>query len=99
MKSAKIDVGYVAQLAGLRLTPAEQVQFQGELDTVLAYVAKIGELDIAGIEPTVRVVSNADGLRDDVPDVRTPEIREMMLANAPERSGDEFKVPRILEQM
>lgn len=97
MNSTKIDVAYVARLACLKLTPEEQTRFQGELNTILAYVAKIGDLDVSGIEPTSRGMSTGNVLRDDSLTVPAREIRERLLANAPERIGDEFKVPRILE--
>ncbi len=90
-----IDVGYVANLARLELTDDEKSLFQRQLDTILAYVEKLGELALDGIEPTSHGQSVLSVMRADD---ETPGLeREQVLANAPARRGDEFQVPRIVE--
>lgn len=93
--SHTIDVAYVAELARLTLTPEEKVTFQQQLETVVRYVEKIGELDLSGIEPTMHGQSVANVFREDtvVPSLES----ERFLVNAPERNGAEFKLPKIVE--
>jgi aspartyl-tRNA(Asn)/glutamyl-tRNA(Gln) amidotransferase subunit C len=95
LASEHIDVAYVARLAHIRLTASEQEVFQRQLETILSYVDKIAGLDVAGIEPTSHGQPVYNVFRDDVTRPSLP--RECVLANAPERIGDEFKVPRIVE--
>ena len=95
-KELTIDVGYVGELAQLKLTPEEATRLNGELREVVAYLGKLRNVDVTGVEPTIygRGVA-ASMLRDDV---RKPSLdREAALQLAPERLGDEFKVPRIVE--
>jgi len=93
--SHTIDVAYVAELARLELTPDEKRVFQQQLETIVSYVEKIGELDLAGIEPTMHGQSLVNVFREDV--VAPSLDRERVLANAPERNGPEFRLPKIVE--
>jgi len=93
--SQKIDVAYVAELARLSLTPEENNTFQQQLETIVRYVEKIGELNLDGVEPTMHGQPVVNVFREDavVPSVG----RECFLANAPERNGDEIRLPKIVE--
>lgn len=93
--SQTIDVAYVAELARLELSDEEKGAFQRQLETIVRYVEKIGELDLAGIEPTLHGQALANVFRDDV--VVPSMESERFLANAPERNGAEFKLPKIVE--
>jgi len=52
-------------------------------------------VDTTGVEPTSHAVPQFNVMRDDEPRPCFPP--EEMLANAPDRSGDFFRVPRIIE--
>ena len=93
--SHSIDVAYVAELARLELAPEEKRLFQQQLETVVRYVEKIGQLDVSGIEPTLHGQPLANVFREDV--VVPSADRERVLANAPQRNGYEFKLPKIVE--
>jgi aspartyl-tRNA(Asn)/glutamyl-tRNA(Gln) amidotransferase subunit C len=95
LASENIDVAYVAHLARLDLEPEVCARFQHQLETVVGYVRKIGELNVDGIEPTSHGQPVYNVFRADV--VRPGLDRERVLANAPARIEDEFKVPRIVE--
>ena len=95
MASERIDVAYVANLARLELDAATVAQFQRQIETVVAYVRKIGELDLTGIEPTSHGQPVYNVFREDA--ARAGLDRAQVLANAPARVGDEFQVPRIVE--
>ncbi|MEI7902010.1 MAG: Asp-tRNA(Asn)/Glu-tRNA(Gln) amidotransferase subunit GatC, partial [bacterium] len=93
--SHTIDVAYVAELARLKLSPDETSTFQQQLETIVRYVEKIGELDLTGIEPTLHGQALVNVFREDVV---VPSLdRERFLSNAPERNGFEFKLPKIVE--
>lgn len=95
MKITRGDVEHVARLARLELSAAEAETFTGQMDAILAYVEKLNELDTAGIVPTSHAVPLENAFRDDV---ARPGIGvEAALANAPERSGSFFRVPRVIE--
>ncbi|MBC5811121.1 MAG: Asp-tRNA(Asn)/Glu-tRNA(Gln) amidotransferase subunit GatC [Candidatus Eremiobacteraeota bacterium] len=89
-----MDVAYVAQLARIALAPAEVERFGAQLGALLDFVAKLEELPIADVDATAQVIPAMDVARDDV--VRPSWPRETVLANAPQRQGAYFRVPRII---
>jgi aspartyl-tRNA(Asn)/glutamyl-tRNA(Gln) amidotransferase subunit C len=96
MKISRQDVQHVARLARLELTEAELERMRVEMDAILAYMDKLRSLDTTGVEPTSHAVPLRNVTREDEPVPSVP--REAMLANAPDRAGDFFRVPRIVEE-
>jgi aspartyl-tRNA(Asn)/glutamyl-tRNA(Gln) amidotransferase subunit C len=85
------EVRHVARLARLELSDEEVDRMAAELAGVLAHIARIGELDLDGVEPTSHVVAVENALRPDEP---VPSLsRERALAAAPAVAGDGFAVP------
>ncbi|CAN5751694.1 Asp-tRNA(Asn)/Glu-tRNA(Gln) amidotransferase subunit GatC [soil metagenome] len=89
------DVDYVARLARLDLDEEERERMGAELTHILEHAAKIQALDLAGVEPTSHAVPLHNALRED--EVRSSLSQEQALANAPDKEGGRFKVPRILD--
>ena len=90
------DVEHVARLARLELGPEEKERMRRELDGILRYIDKLRAVDTEGIEPTSHAIPLTNVMREDV--TRPSFPRSEMLANAPERSGDFFRVPKIIEE-
>jgi aspartyl-tRNA(Asn)/glutamyl-tRNA(Gln) amidotransferase subunit C len=89
------DVEHVARLARLALSDAEKARMREQLARILQYIDTLKELDVAGVEPTSHAVPLVNVMRDD--EVVPSRPREDMLANAPDRAGELFRVPRIIE--
>jgi len=89
------NVKQIASLAHLCITEEETGKLQEELDFVTGYVSQLDELDLDGVEATVHGQTSAGFFREDVPHVFFSQ--EQALANAPDRVGDEFKVPKMVE--
>ena len=89
------DVQYVARLARLALTPAEEEKFGAQLSHVLGYIEKLNQLDVAGIEPTAHAVPLVNVTRPDV--VQPCLSNEEALSNAPAKGNGLFLVPKIVE--
>jgi aspartyl-tRNA(Asn)/glutamyl-tRNA(Gln) amidotransferase subunit C len=85
------QVLHVARLARLELTGEELDRMATELGSILEDVERIGELDLAGVEPTSHVVALVNVLRPDEPRPSTP--RERTLAAAPDAGDEGFRVP------
>ena len=99
MGDAKItlaEVEQVARLARLALTDAEKEKMRRELDGILTYIDKLRAVDTEGVPPTSRAVPTTNVMREDDPKPSFP--REDMLANAPDRAGELFRVPKIIEE-
>jgi aspartyl-tRNA(Asn)/glutamyl-tRNA(Gln) amidotransferase subunit C len=109
MKVTDQDASYVAALANLNLTQAEQQRFVRDLNSILDYVDRLKELDTTGIPPMTQVtpalrdsepgLSSPSGLRDDQLYGLRPSLpHEEALANAPESDGTFFLVPKVIER-
>jgi aspartyl-tRNA(Asn)/glutamyl-tRNA(Gln) amidotransferase subunit C len=92
---SRADVEHVARLARLHLTDEELERMRVQLDAILAYIDKLTALDVEGVEPTSHAVPLVNVMR---PDVLAPSLaQDEALANAPDRAGEFFRVPRIIE--
>jgi aspartyl-tRNA(Asn)/glutamyl-tRNA(Gln) amidotransferase subunit C len=89
------DVEHVARLARLALTEAELERMREQLTAILAHIDTLRALDTEQVEPTSHAVPLENVMRDDEPRPCLPQAA--MLANAPDRSTDFFRVPRIIE--
>jgi len=89
------DIKYIAHLARLSLTPAEEEQFAAQLAGILGYIEKLELLDVGGIEPTAHAVPLVNVLRAD--QVHPSLSNEDALRNAPAQANGLFIVPKIVE--
>jgi len=89
------DVQYVARLARIALTPAEEEKFAAQLTHVLGYIEKLNQLDVSGIEPTAHAVPMVNITRPD--EVRPSLTNEEALRNAPAKANGLFLAPKIVE--
>lgn len=95
MKISVADVEYVAALARLELGNEEKQLFAGQMDAILGYVDKLGQLDTDGIVPTSHAVPMENAFREDRV---APSIGpDRALANAPDRAGSFYRVPKVIE--
>jgi aspartyl-tRNA(Asn)/glutamyl-tRNA(Gln) amidotransferase subunit C len=92
---SKDDVQYLAQLSNLQLADDEVASLQGDLEHILGYIDQLSELDTEGVEPTYQVTDLETVWREDVVDNYGVD-KEVLLALAPERVGDQIKVPKVL---
>jgi aspartyl-tRNA(Asn)/glutamyl-tRNA(Gln) amidotransferase subunit C len=95
------EVGRVAELAHLELTPDETSHMLHDLNAILDYMAELNELDTTGVTPLAQVTEllnegGADALRDDT--VAPSLDRSVVMAQAPETDKAFFKVPKVIER-
>ena len=88
------QVRHVAKLARLALPEEHLQRLTGQLESILGYVAKIGEVDVSGVEPMAHALPLHNVLREDVVEPSLP--LEKVLQNAPETDGPFFKVPKVI---
>jgi aspartyl-tRNA(Asn)/glutamyl-tRNA(Gln) amidotransferase subunit C len=95
MPITRADVEKTAQLARLELGEDEKERMVAQLSRILDVIARIAEVDTSAIPPTAQVVALRNVTRPDV--VRPSLSPDEVLANAPDREGDFFKVRAVLE--
>jgi aspartyl-tRNA(Asn)/glutamyl-tRNA(Gln) amidotransferase subunit C len=103
------DVSYVADLAHLELTPEERTRMLHDLNSILAYVERLNQLDTSNVEPMAQVASRYGLSHDATPGeafayaMRPDELRPCLphdeaMENAPQTDGTFFKVPKVIER-
>ena len=95
MADAEIDVKYVAHLARISLSTAEEQKLGAQLGNILAYIEKLKEVDVSGVEPTAHAFPLVNVTRRD--EVRPSLSNEDALRNAPAKANGLFIVPKIVE--
>ena len=85
----------VASLARLAIGEAEAEALVPELNGILAWVEQLGEVDVTGVEPMTAVIPNTLRLREDV--INDGDVRDKVLANAPQAEHGFFAVPKVIE--
>jgi aspartyl-tRNA(Asn)/glutamyl-tRNA(Gln) amidotransferase subunit C len=95
MKITVAEVEHVARLARLELSPEETNLFVGQMDAILGYVDKLGELNTDGIQPTSHAVPVENAFRQD--QVQPSIGVTKALANAPDRAESFYRVPKVIE--
>jgi len=89
------QVRHIARLARIAMSEDEIERLAPELNNILSWVEQLGEVNTDGIEPLTAVIDQKLRLRDDV--VNDGNIRDEILANAPEAQHGFFAVPKVIE--
>ena len=85
----------IAKLARIRVADEDVPRLQGELNNILGWIELLSEVDVDGIEPLTGGAQIALRLRADA--VTDGNIADAVLANAPDRVGAFFTVPKVVE--
>ncbi|MBI3878289.1 MAG: Asp-tRNA(Asn)/Glu-tRNA(Gln) amidotransferase subunit GatC [Verrucomicrobia bacterium] len=95
MPSGDFDINYIAHLARLELTPAEQQKLGAQLGSIIGYIEKLKEVDVSGVEATAHALPMVNVTRPD--EVKPSLPHEEALRNAPAKANGLFLVPKIVE--
>jgi len=98
VKITRKDVEYVARLARLRLSEEEKDRYAGQLEHILEYIGQLNRLDTKEVPPTSHVLPLSNVDREDRLSPSTPDEIERLMANAPEREDNFFKVKKVIEE-
>ena len=89
------QVRHIAKLARIGMSDAEIEALVPELNNILGWVEQLSEVDTDGVEPLATVIDQKLRLRDDV--IIEGNIRDEILANAPDAQHGFFAVPKVIE--
>jgi len=90
------QIQHLAHLARLELTTQEQEKFTSQISSILEYFDKLNEVDTQGVEPLSQSIELENILRPDEIEECDTNIRDSILNNAPQTSGDYIKTNKIL---
>ena len=95
MSLDKTTVAKIAHLARIEVPEADREHMAGELSKILEFVEQLGEVDTTGVVPMASVVDTGLRRRSDL--VTDGGYVDAVLANAPDRAGSYFAVPKVVE--
>ena len=96
MPLSREDVQHVALLCRIALSEEELQRLQDQLSNILEQFEVLKELDTEGVPPSGHSVALFTVMRQDAPRDSFP--KEEVLANAPQREEDFFRVLPVLEE-
>ena len=85
----------IAKLARIRVAEEQVAPLQTQLNGILGWIEQLNEVDVEGVAPLTGAADMALRLRADA--VTDGGIAEQVLANAPDRAGPFFTVPKVVE--
>ena len=94
------QVRHIARLARIAMSDEEIERLAPELNNILGWVEQLGEVNTDGVEPLATVIDQKLRLREDVVNadpLTGGNIRDEVLANAPEAQHGFFAVPKVIE--
>ena len=95
MSISQEAIQHLAHLARLELKAQEADTLAKQLEDILDFIDKLKTLDTSGIAPTSHILPIQNILRADEPAKSLNTAKA--LENAPEKCGDFFIVPKIIE--
>ncbi len=86
----------LAHLSRLKFSGEEKEEIKTDLQRMIAFVEKLNELNLDGIEPLLHMSDSVNVLRED--EVKGSISREEALKNAPSHDEQFFKVPKVIRK-
>lgn len=86
----------LSNLARLEFNTKEKEEIKKDLQRMIHFVEKLGELDTTGVEPLLHMSPEINVLREDIPGGSV--TREEALSAAPATDGIYFKVPKVIRK-
>jgi aspartyl-tRNA(Asn)/glutamyl-tRNA(Gln) amidotransferase subunit C len=88
------DVEHIAQLAHLEFSPDEKQKLMQEMNQILEYMEQLNKLDTDSVEPLSHVIDLKNVFREDAAKPGLPAGDA--LKNAPSKTDEFFKVPKVI---
>ena len=95
MKLSRDEVLHIALLARLGLTETELDKLREQLSNILENFEILQQVDTSNVSPTAQSIALQNVVRDDEVAASLPESD--ILANAPQKDRDYFRVRAVLE--
>ncbi len=89
-------VDKLAHLSRLSFNEDEKQEIKKDLQRMIAFVEKLNELDLEGVEPLLHLSEETNVLREDI--VKGSVSREEAIKNAPLHDQQFFKVPKVINK-
>ena len=92
MKVNNKKIKRLAELAQLNLEESESKKLSSDLEYILTFVEKLGEVDTTEVEPLTHIHEASNIFDDD--ELRQIDIKEEALSNSSSSNSDYFKIKK-----
>lgn len=89
-------VDKLAHLSRLSFDEGEKQEIKKDLQRMIAFVEKLNELDLEGVEPLLHLSDETNVLREDL--ISGSVSRDEAIKNAPLHDQQFFKVPKVIKK-
>jgi aspartyl-tRNA(Asn)/glutamyl-tRNA(Gln) amidotransferase subunit C len=86
----------LAHLSRLKFNDDEKEEIKNDLQRMIAFVEKLNELDLEGVEPLLHMSDEINVLRED--EIKGSISRAEALKNSPLHDDQYFKVPKVIKK-
>ena len=94
MEISKEEIIHIAKLANLKLSEEEIPEYIKNLQDILNFANIVNKAPIEGLDTMVGTIDNYNVFRKD--EIKEFEDNKALLENAPEKSDNMFKIPKVL---
>ena len=94
MKVSKEELLHIANLADLKIKDDEIDNYLANLQDILNFAEVVNKAPIDDLQETIGANENSNVFRKD--EVKIFENHEGLMANAPEKERDTFKIPKVI---
>ena len=92
MKVSNKKIKRLAELAKLNLDESESKSLSSDLEHILAFVEKLGEVDTKQVQPLTHIHEASNIFDDD--ELRQYDIKDEALSNSSSSNSDYFKIKK-----
>lgn len=95
MQVSREELLHIAKLSDLKINDDEIDNYRLNLEDILNFAEIVKNANVDGLDETIGANDNYNVFREDV--VKEFEDRDALMANAPEKERDMFKVPKVIQ--
>jgi len=95
MSIDKDTVKHIAKLARISLDEKKINSLSKDLSSIIEFIEKLNELNTEQTAPLTSIINASLQTRKD--EVLEGKIRDQILKNSPEKNGEFFVVPKVIE--
>ena len=88
-------IKHISKLSRISVDDEKAKKLEGDLNSIFEFIEKLNELKTEDIEPLTSIAETTLKFRSD--EVKSKNIKNQILKNSPEKNGDFFVVPKVVE--
>ena len=88
-------IKHISKLSRISVDEKKAEKLAGDLNSIFDFIEKLNELKTENVEPLTSVAETTLKLRAD--EVKSKNLRELVIKNSPKENVDYFVVPKVIE--